>query len=144
MRTNREQNIGNLRISMNKYSVIGSLLLMILAAFETIGQPLSARMDPLEAGWEGKPVCEVLEENEKVRALKCTFAPGVGHDRHFHAAHFGYTLAGGKFQIEDTTGTREVNVPTGYDFYNDGIDWHEVLNIGETTAVFLIIEPKEK
>lgn len=98
--------------------------------------------DPLVAGWKGKPVCELLEENDKVRALKCTFEPGVVHDKHFHAAHFGYTLAGGKFQITDTTGTREVSVPTGYDFYNDRIEWHQVLNIGETTAVFLIIEPK--
>lgn len=116
--------------------VFGCLLL----AMEGVAQ--SPLPDPLEAGWKGKPVCEVLEENEKVRALKCTFAPGVGHDKHFHAAHFGYTLAGGKFQITDTTGTREVNVPTGYDFYNGQIEWHQVLNIGETTAVFLIIEPK--
>jgi hypothetical protein len=24
----------------------------------------------------------------------------------------------------------------------DGIDWHEVVNIGDSTSVFLIIEPK--
>ncbi|WP_139793833.1 cupin domain-containing protein [Reichenbachiella faecimaris] len=98
--------------------------------------------DPLEAGWKGESVCEILEENENIRVLQCTFEPGVGHDRHFHAAHFGYTLVGGKFQITDTNGTREVNVPTGYDFYNEHIDWHEVLNVGDSTAVFLIIEPK--
>ena len=74
--------------------------------------------------------------------MKCTFRPGVGHERHYHAAHFGYTLRGGKFRITDTTGTREVNVPTGSDFYNEEIPWHEVLNIGDSTAVFLIMEPK--
>lgn len=98
--------------------------------------------DPLAAGWKGQKVCEVLLDNEKVRTLKCTFPPGVGHERHFHAAHFGYTLEGGKFRITDETGTREVNIPAGYDFYNDRVEWHEVLNIGETTAVFLIVEPK--
>ncbi|MEY8848506.1 cupin domain-containing protein [Psychroserpens sp. XS_ASV72] len=98
--------------------------------------------DPLEAGWNNEAVCEVLEENDQLRTLKCTFAPGVGHERHFHSAHFGYTLAGSKFRITDTTGTREVDVPTGYSFYNDFIEWHEVLNIGDSTAVFLIIEPK--
>ncbi|WP_420580381.1 hypothetical protein [Reichenbachiella sp.] len=121
------------------------ICVILTISFSTLGygQTKSELPDPLKAGWKGNPVCKVLEENEKVRALKCTFAPGVGHDKHFHAAHFGYTLAGGKFQITDTTGTREVNVPTGYDFFNDRIDWHQVLNIGETTAVFLIIEPKQ-
>ena len=98
--------------------------------------------DPLEAGWKGEKVCEVLVDNERVRTLKCTFPPGVGHERHYHAEHFGYTLAGGKFRITDTTGTREVNIPTGYDFYNKKVEWHEVLNIGDNTAVFLIVEPK--
>jgi hypothetical protein len=44
--------------------------------------------------------------------------------------------------MTDTTGTREVNVPTGYSFSNEGIVWHEVLNIGDSTGVFLIFEPK--
>lgn len=98
--------------------------------------------DPLKAGWEGAKVCEVLVDNEKVRTLRCVFPPGVGHEKHFHAAHFGYTLKGSTFRITDTTGTREVNVPTGYDFYNEGIEWHKVKNIGDSTAVFLIVEPK--
>ena len=98
--------------------------------------------DPLEVGWNNKPVCEVLEENSKLRVLKCTFPPGVGHERHHHKTHFGYTLAGSKFRIKDNTGIKEVNVPTGSNFYNERIEWHEVLNIGDSTAVFLIIEPK--
>ncbi|NRA94122.1 MAG: cupin domain-containing protein [Psychroserpens sp.] len=98
--------------------------------------------DPLEAGWNGQKVCEVLEENEHLRTLKCTFPPGVGHERHFHNTHFGYTIKGGTFRITDTTGTREVNIPTGYSFYNEQVEWHEVLNIGDSTAIFLIVEPK--
>jgi len=96
--------------------------------------------DPLEAGWQGKAVCEVLEENKDVRILKCTFKPGIGHEKHYHNPHFGYTLSGGKFKITDTAGTRDVNVPTGYSFSKDSVTVHEVLNIGETTAVFLIVE----
>jgi quercetin dioxygenase-like cupin family protein len=98
--------------------------------------------DPLEAGWNGESVCEVIENNKKLRVLKCTFEPGVGHEKHYHNPHVGYTLAGGKFRITDTTGTREVDVPTGYSFSNDEVTSHEVLNIGETTAVFLIMEYK--
>lgn len=98
--------------------------------------------DPLQAGWKDKKVCTVLKENDKVRTLKCVFPPGVGHEKHFHAAHFGYTVTGSKFRITDATGTREVDVTTGSDFYNDKIEWHNVLNIGDKTAVFLIVEPK--
>lgn len=98
--------------------------------------------DPLQAGWEGEAVCKVLKENPKIRVLKCTFPPNVGHERHYHSPHVGYTLAGGKFQITDSTGTREVNVPTGSSFSNHRVTVHEVLNIGETTSEFLIIEYK--
>ena len=62
-------------------------------------------------------------------------------------------LAGSRFRIKDTTGVREVNVPTGSNFYNDEIAWHEVLNIGDSTAIFLnygtqvielgLVEPKD-
>lgn len=99
-------------------------------------------LDPLEAGWKGELVCEVIEENERLRVLKCVFPPGVGHERHYHDPHVGYTLKGGRFQIKDSSGTREVDVPTGYNFNNDKVTVHEVLNIGETTAEFLIIEYK--
>lgn len=98
--------------------------------------------DPLEAGWKDKTVCEVLVDNAKIRVLKCTFPPGVGHERHYHASHFGYTIAGSKFRIKDANGTKEVDVPTGSNFYNERVEWHEVLNIGDSTAVFLIMEPK--
>ena len=97
-------------------------------------------LDPLEAGWKGEAVCEVIEENKALRVLKCTFEPKVGHETHYHNPHYGYTLAGGKFRITDSTGTREVDVPTGYSFSNDEIIVHKVLNIGETSAVFLIME----
>lgn len=98
--------------------------------------------DPLEAGFKGQSVCEVLQDNNTLRVLKCTFAPGVGHDKHYHAPHTGYTIAGSTFRITDNNGTREVAVPTGSSFTNDEIIEHEVLNIGDSTAVFLIMEPK--
>ena len=102
----------------------------------------NALPDPLEAGWNGEEVCEVLKDNDELRVLKCTFEPGIGHEKHFHNPHFGYTLTGGKFRITDTTGTKDVDIPTGYSFSNDEIKSHEVLNIGKTTAIFLIMEYK--
>tara|TARA_R110002124_G_scaffold72615_14_gene194445 strand:- start:3441 stop:3827 length:387 start_codon:yes stop_codon:yes gene_type:complete len=105
-------------------------------------KPKNTLPDPLKAGWKGRAVCEVLEENKELRVLKCSFEPGVGHEKHYHNPHFGYSLAGGKFRITDTTGTRVVDIPTGYNFNKDERSSHEVLNIGKTTAVFLIMEYK--
>jgi quercetin dioxygenase-like cupin family protein len=98
--------------------------------------------DPLEAGWNGRPVCERLHEDESLRILRCTFPPGVGHERHFHAPHFGYVIAGGRMRVTDENGVREVDQIEGASFVSAGVDWHEALNVGETTAVFLIVEPK--
>ena len=126
----------------NQKSLLVFLLVTGVALMAASCKTKNPLPDPLEAGWNNEAVCEVVEDNAKLRVLRCTFPPGVGHERHHHAAHFGYTIKGSKFRIKDTTGVREVNVPTGTDFYNDGIDWHEVLNIGDSTAVFLIIEPK--
>lgn len=105
-------------------------------------KPKTKLPDPLEAGWKGEKVCEVLKDNAELRVLKCTFPPGVGHEKHYHNKHFGYTLAGSRFKIKDAKGTREVNVPTGSSFSKDERSSHEVVNIGDETAVFLIIEYK--
>jgi len=45
-------------------------------------------------------------------------------------------------RIEDENGVREVDVPAGSSFTSEGVSWHEVLNVGDTTTVFLIVEPK--
>lgn len=98
--------------------------------------------DPLQAGWNDQAVCEIIEENDKIRVLKCTFPPGVGHEKHYHDPHVGYAIVGSRFRIKDTSGVREVNVPSGYSFSNPEMIIHEVLNIGDSTAVFLIMEYK--
>ena len=111
--------------------------MMFTACTTTVALP-----DPLIAGWNGAPVCEKLHEDAHQRILRCTFAPGVGHQRHFHASNFGYAISGGRMQITDESGVREVDVSTGSNFMSAGIAWHEVLNIGETTVVYLIVEVK--
>jgi quercetin dioxygenase-like cupin family protein len=98
--------------------------------------------DPLAAGWKGEKTCVLLEENALLRALKCTFPPGVGHERHYHAPHFGYVLAGGQMRLTDKAGTVERDIATGASWHSDGVDWHEAINIGGTTAIYIIVEPK--
>ena len=98
--------------------------------------------DPLAAGWHGQQVCEKLHEDADQRVLRCTFPPGAGHERHYHKPHFGYTLAGGRMRITDASGTREVDLTTGNTAVSEGTAGHEVFNVGETTVVYLVVEPK--
>lgn len=117
---------------------IGALL--VVSMQKSVAQaPLP---DPLAAGWKGNAVCAVLQEDARMRALRCTFPPGGGHEKHFHAPHFGYVLEGGLMRITDKTGERVQQIKTGASWRSDGVEWHEAVNIGETTSVYLIIEPK--
>lgn len=84
----------------------------------------------------------MLDDNGKVRTLRCTFPPGVGHERHFHAAHWGYIVAGATMKITNVNGTTVRELKPGASWWSDGIAWHEVLNVGQTTGVYLIVEPK--
>lgn len=116
--------------------IVGAIGIANVAALQT------ELPDPLEAGWEGESVCELLHEDESLRVLKCIFPPGVGHERHYHDRHFGYVLVGGRMQITDAEGTRVAEFPDGLTWDSDGVEWHEVLNVGETTSEYLIVEPK--
>lgn len=100
--------------------------------------------DPYEAGWRGKKICEKLIEDAQHRILRCVFPPGGGHERHHHAPHSGYVIKGGLMRITDKKGVREVDIKTGSKWTSDGVDWHEVVNIGDTTASYLIIEIKSQ
>jgi len=113
----------------------------VITAFHWISVNAESLPDPLAAGWQGKKVCEQLHESVDMRVLRCTFEPGVGHERHFHTAHYGYALSGGTMKITDSSGIRTVELQTGSDFYSNGIDWHTVINVGETTVQYLIVEP---
>ncbi len=118
-----------------------SLSALILSMMQAASATLLP--DPLQAGWQGKAVCERLLEDDRQRVLRCTFAPGVGHERHRHRPHFGYALAGGRMRITTAEGVREATLETGSTFTSRGIAWHEVLNIGDSTVQYLIVETKE-
>ena len=87
-------------------------------------------------------VCEILREDTEMRVFRCTFPPGVGHERHYHRRHFGYALSGGTMRITSDAGTREVTLKTGSYFFSGGIAWHEAFNVGDTTVSYLMLEPK--
>lgn len=116
-------------------------LLPIIAVVSACATP-PAHPDLLQAGWNGEAVCERLHEDSVQRILRCTFPPGVGHEPHYHRPHFGYAISGGRMQLEDDGGIREVDLPAGSSFVSDGVPWHKVLNVGQTTVTYLIVERK--
>jgi quercetin dioxygenase-like cupin family protein len=125
---------------MRKQTFFGLSLLLLTTINQIVWA--SELPDPLEAGWQGQQVCERLKEDEHQRILKCTFPPGVGHERHYHVAHFGYALSGGKVEINDDSGTRQVELANDSYYESDGVEWHHIKNIGDSTIIYLIIEKK--
>ena len=118
-------------------ALVATLLVAAVAQSATTQVP-----DPLGAGWQGQETCEKLHEDAKMRILRCVFPPNVGHERHFHAPHFVYVLNGGKVRVTNSAGTQDVESKTGASRMSPAIEWHEVLNVGETTMSYLIVEPK--
>jgi quercetin dioxygenase-like cupin family protein len=123
-------------------SVARAVFVVFVACLLVPASASSPLPDPLAAGWQGNPVCEKLHEDASQRVLRCTFPPGVGHERHYHEPHFGYALSGGRMRLTSADGTREVELETGSSYVSKGVDWHEVLNVGNTTVVYLIVEPR--
>jgi quercetin dioxygenase-like cupin family protein len=69
---------------------------------------------PSRPAGEVKSPVRKLDEYEQVRILRCTFPPGVGHERHAHpGGDFGYVLSSGKTQVTDAKGTEVVEDKAG-------------------------------
>lgn len=120
----------------------GSIILLLVVLFTSIPANADVLKGPLQAGWKGHDVCEKLNENKYQQILRCTFPPGTGHEKHKHNANFGYAISGGKMQITDKKGTRTVELKTNSHFDSVGTQWHQVINVGDTTVIYLIIEEK--
>jgi beta-alanine degradation protein BauB len=116
--------------------------LMLTAAAPEMPKTAAPLPSAFDAGWKGARVCEPLFENDRMRSARCTFPPGGGHDRHFHPPHWGYIVEGGTMRITDASGTRVRTLKAGTSWWSDGIQWHEAVNVGSTTAVYIIVEPK--
>ena len=130
-------------LSLSKLSIVRGLRgLCVLSLMVAMTTSADALPDPVAAVWQGRSVCAVLREDVDVRIFRCVFPPGVGHERHFHPRHFGYALSGGTMRITSGAGTREVTLETGSSFSSEGLDWHEVVNIGDSVVSYIMIEPK--
>ena len=120
-----------------------ALLSPAAGAQETPSTETETLPTAFEAGWKGEQVCEPLFENESLRAARCVFPPGGGHERHSHPPHWGYIEQGGTMRITNASGSVDRVLKSGTNWWSDGFAWHEAVNIGEETAIYIIVEPKE-
>jgi quercetin dioxygenase-like cupin family protein len=122
------------------------ILAVVVASSLPIQAPIAlAREAPelphaFDAGWQGQKTCELLFEDDTMRVARCVFPPGVGHEKHYHQPHFGYVLESGAMRIVDSNGERDVTTQAGGSWSSTTDSVHEVLNIGDTTASYLIVE----
>jgi len=113
--------------------------LLLLAPLNAFGQPVP---DALSAEWQGQKPCEKFYEDAQILVARCTFPPGSKHVKHSHPGYLSYVLSGGKAQIEDAKGTRQLEPPAGSYTNSPPLPWHELTNVGDTTLSYLVIERK--
>tara|TARA_Y100001935_G_scaffold251150_1_gene252521 strand:+ start:2312 stop:2680 length:369 start_codon:yes stop_codon:yes gene_type:complete len=88
-------------------------------------------------------IYKVLLDNEHVKVLEVTFAPGQSDGMHEHYAMTAYVIEGGKAQITLPDGTvSERDIPSGATMHIPTITKHQVKNIGNNTMKILLVEQK--
>jgi len=120
-------------------SVVFLGMTVLVAPFAVMAEDVP---DALSVEWQGQKPCEKLFEDDQVRISRCSFPPGATHVCHSHPAYLFYVLSGGKAQVRDEKGTREVEIRTGSHVDAPPVPWHEVINIVNTTLQFLNVEKK--
>jgi quercetin dioxygenase-like cupin family protein len=112
---------------------------LLIAPLTSFGQSVP---NALSVEWQGQKPCEKLYEDAQILIARCTFPPGSKHLKHSHPGYFSYALSGGKVQIEDAKGTRQLEPRTGSYANSPPIPWHELTNVGDTTVSYLVVERK--
>ena len=89
-------------------------------------------------------IYEVLLENEAVKVMKVTFAPGQEDNMHDHYPFTGYLINGGKAQVTMPDGkVNEREFPSGFIAHNGNGIRHKVKNIGSNEINIILIEHKK-
>jgi len=87
---------------------------------------------------------KVLLENDRVRALEVRIKPGERTGMHSHPASVVYALGPAKVTFAFPDGTsRDVDIHTGDIAWSNPLS-HDVINIGKTDDVGIIVELKER
>ena len=89
-------------------------------------------------------IYEVLLENEAVKVMKVTFAPGQEDNMHDHYPFTFHLLDAGKAQVTMPDGkVNEREIPSGFTGHNGLGVRHKVKNIGSKELNIILIEHKK-
>ena len=88
-------------------------------------------------------VYKVLLENEDIKILEVTFAPGQSDNMHEHYPATVYIVEGGKAEVTLPDGTvNEINPPSDFIVHNPEKAKHQVKNIGDNIMKIILFERK--
>lgn len=129
-----------------------TLALTVLALSLAAGAPGLAQSDPAHVKGDaaldplkvGPGMYKFVMENERVRVLEVTFAPGAEIGVHWHPDHVAVVREGGKLSITaDGAAPSEADLKPGDALYL-GTGKHKAKNVGPTKIVVNVVELKEK
>jgi quercetin dioxygenase-like cupin family protein len=114
--------------------VLFTMVSLVVAATATAQDPLKV----------GPNIYKKVLENERVRMLEVTFAPGDSIGMHAHPDHAVYAVTGGKLRVTTSDGKTEVaDLKAGDPIWFPAVI-HGAKNIGTTTLKLVVLELKEK
>jgi quercetin dioxygenase-like cupin family protein len=95
--------------------------------------------DPLEVGPD---IYKKVFENERVRVMEVTFAPGATIGPHSHPDHFAYVMEPGTLRIKNASGMANESQAKAGDVMWINAETHSAENVGTTTLKLLVVELK--
>ena len=124
---------------------IGENTIKILLVERKKSHPTSGSKEKLILPEEVSPdVYQVVLENDDVKVLNVTFAPGQGDNVHEHGVITYYGIKGGKLQNTLADGSvKEMEVPDGFVGHGNNIVKHQMENVGDDTVKVIIVEHKK-
>ncbi|HEY1251893.1 MAG TPA: cupin domain-containing protein [Thermoanaerobaculia bacterium] len=82
-------------------------------------------------------------DNDKVRVLEASIAPGMKEQMHSHPGYVIYVIEGGKMRNHSPDGkTTESELKAGDVIYRDAVT-HWAENVGNTTVHLILVEMKK-
>ena len=119
-----------------KKLLISTVLLFFIACSSNDISLLPEKVSP--------DVYKVLLENDDIKILEVTFAPGQSDNMHEHYPATVYIVEGGKAQVTLPDGTvNEINPPSDFILHNPEKAKHQVKNIGDNTMKIILFERKK-
>ena len=115
--------------------------LVLFIMFSLVVAGTATAQDPLKVG---PNIYRKILENDRVRMMEVTFAPGDSIAMHSHPDHAVYVVTGGTLRVTTSDGKTQVaDLKPGDPIWFPAVT-HAAKNIGATPLKLLVVELKEK